>query len=300
MEKIEYSDLNKFLVSLGVTLIALSILILWLFFREPFDLLVEQKNIDNLTDTAQAIIYARQDQVSLLIRIVPGISISLSLSGLISLIIGLCRWLKKQKLLDERDVMTNKKLKQELKKLSETEVAHKAETEYMQTIKEQAEQIQKIVDPNEKQQFIRSYLEVEQLISSKLITQFSNTYDVLVNHKLNQFEYDVILRPRNDDNLDKIIEIKYSPNELTLQYIRETMIRFGIATQFYKETMHKLVKPILIVVIPKVKYDINSLTILKDAFIHVHSLKVENFSLQFISQDELNNLTKERLEKIIS
>jgi hypothetical protein len=56
MEKIEYSDLNKFLVSVGIALMTISIFIIWLFFKEPFDLLIEQKTLDNLTETAKTII----------------------------------------------------------------------------------------------------------------------------------------------------------------------------------------------------------------------------------------------------
>ncbi|MEL1256232.1 hypothetical protein AAEO57_20795 [Flavobacterium sp. DGU38] len=299
MEKIEYSDLNKFLVSVGVALMTISILIVWLFFREPFDLLIEQKTIDNLTETAKTIIITRQGQVSLLLCIIPWVSLILFLLGLTSLIIGLIRWLKKQRLLDERDELTNKKLQKELEKLSEKEVVDKAETEYEQTVDEQTQPTEPKTEANTKEQFIKSYLQVEQTISDKLKLFFSDKYRVLTNYRLKHFEYDIILNAPLKLDTDKIIEIKYYPNGVNSQYIRETLIRLEIAKGFYQETMQKSVKPILIIVLPEDKYNLFEIAKLKETPKQLKHIKLDNLSLHFISQNKLNDLTKERLTSII-
>jgi hypothetical protein len=299
MEKIEYSDLNKFLVSVGVALMTISILIVWLFFREPFDLLLEQKTIDNLTETAKTIILTRQGQVSYLLCIIPWVALILFLLGLTSLIIGLIRWLKKQRLLDERDELTNKKLQKELEKLSEKEVVDKAETEYKQTVDEQAEPIEPKTETSAKDLFVKSYLQVEQTISDKLKLFFSDKYRVLTNYRLKHFEYDIILNAPLKLDTDKIIEIKYYPNGVTSQYIRETLIRLDIAKSFYQETMQKPVKPVLIIVLPEGKYNLVEIAKLKGTTKQLKHIKLDNLSLHFISQNKLNDLTKEWLTSII-
>lgn len=299
MEKIEYSDLNKFLVSVGVALMTISILIVWLFFREPFDLLLEQKTIDNLTETAKTIILTRQGQVSYLLWIIPWVALILFLLGLTSLIIGLIRWLKKQRLLDERDELTNKKLQKELEKLSEKEVVAKAETEYKQTVDEQAQPAEAKTETSAKEQFVKSYLQVEQTISDKLKLFFSDKYRVLTNYRLKHFEYDIILNAPLKLDTDKIIEIKYYPNGVTSQYIRETLIRMEIAKGFYQETMQKPVKPVLIIVLPENKYNLFETAKLKETTKQLKHIKLDNLSLHFIPQNKLNDLTKEWLTSII-
>ena len=299
MEKIEYSDLNKFLVSVGVALMTISILIIWLFFREPFDLLLEQKTIDNLTETAKTIILTRQGQVSYFLCIIPWVALILFLLGLTSLIIGLIRWLKKQRLLDERDELTNKKLQKELEKLSEKEVVDKAETEYKQTVDEQAQPAESKTETSDKEQFVKSYLQVEQTISDKLKLFFSDKYRVLTNYRLKHFEYDIILNAPLKLDTDKLIEIKYYPNGVTSQYIRETLIRMEIAKGFYQETMQKPVKPVLIIVLPENKYNLIEIAKLKETTKQLKHIKLDNLSLHFISQNKLNDLTKEWLTSII-
>lgn len=299
MEKIEYSDLNKFLVSVGVAFMTISILIIWLFSREPFDLLLEQKTIDNLTETAKNIILTRQGQVSNLLCIIPWVALVFFVLGLTSLIIGLVRWLKKQRLLDERDELTNKKLKRELEKLSEEEVVDKAETEYKQTVDEQAQPTEPKSETSAKDQFVKSYLQAEQTISDKLKLFFSDKYRVLTNYRLKHFEYDIILNAPLKLDTDKIIEIKYYPKGVASQYIRETLIRMEIAKRFYQETMQKPVKPVLIIVLPESKYNLIEIAKLKATTRQLKHIKLDNLSMQFISQNKLNDLTKEWLTSII-
>lgn len=299
MEKIEYSDLNKFLVSVGVALMTISILLVWLFFREPFDLLIAQKTIDNLTETAQTIIKTRQGQVIHLLCIIPWLAPVLFLLGLISLIIGLTRWLKKQRLLDERDELTNKKMQKELEKLSEKEVVDKAETEYKQTVNERDQPTEPKAETSAKEQFVKSYLQVEQTISDKFKLFFSDKYRVLTNYRLKHFEYDIILNAPLKLDTDKIIEIKYYPNGVTSQYIRETLIRMEIAKGFYQETMQKSVKPVLIIVLPENKYNLFEIAKHKETTKQLKHIKLDNLSLHFISQNKLNDLTKDWLTSII-
>ena len=298
MEKIEYSDLNKFLVSVGVALMTISILIIWLFFREPFDLLIQKDNLENLTEVAKSIIITRQGRVSQLLCFIPWVSLFLFLLGLASLIIGLVRWWKKQHIIDERDLLTNKKLKKELEKLSEQEIVVKAETEYQETVDEPAITTT-TTETTKKEEFVKSYLQVEQIISDKIKLFFSDKYRVLNNYRLKQFEYDIILNAPLLNDRDIIIEIKYYPDGAMSQYIRETLIRLEIAKKYYQGTMQKDVKPILIIVLPEDKYNLSEIEKLKEIPEQLRHIKLDNLSLRFIQEDKLNDLTKEWFTDII-
>lgn len=53
MSQIEYTDFPKFLVSLGIFLIALPILSIYFFLQENSVLLITNADLSNLTETAQ-------------------------------------------------------------------------------------------------------------------------------------------------------------------------------------------------------------------------------------------------------
>jgi hypothetical protein len=135
MEKIEYSDLNKFLVSIGVTLIIVAFLLPWLYLREPFDLTLTQDQISKLTQDAQAIITIRQSFILKTISYVRFASLGLFIAGLISVVIGLWRWIKKQQDLDERERIITATHKHNYKKLTDDEITQKAQNEYRTLIK---------------------------------------------------------------------------------------------------------------------------------------------------------------------
>ena len=59
MEKLNYNDFNKFLVSLGVILIGLALLIPWLFLKESYNIPTKIE-IDSLTDISKNIIEVKQ------------------------------------------------------------------------------------------------------------------------------------------------------------------------------------------------------------------------------------------------
>lgn len=300
MQKVEYSDLNKFLVSIGVALIAISILIPWLFFREPFDLLIKADELEKLTDLGKEVINGRQEILKKLLCLIPWISLLLFLLGLSILIYGLIRWFKKQQLLDERDDLTNRKLKKELEKLTDEEVVDKAETEYQSTESEiKEDESQETKPKSSKEQFIQSYLRIEQTFADKFTQFFSESFRVLTNYRIKHFEYDIILNAPLSQDEDKIVEIKYYPSGANRQYIRETLIRLEIATKQYQEVAKKSVKPVLLIILPEDKYNLFEIAKLKETPKQLKHIKFDNLSLHFIREDKIAEMSKDWLTEII-
>ena len=115
MSQFEYTDLNKFFVSIGVFLIGLAFLMPWLFFRENFDLLIKSNDLKSYTETAQHIIGQRQLLVSyfpITILVISGLSFG---SGVFLLFRGIKGWNKAERLEREAKELSNKMATQKLK-----------------------------------------------------------------------------------------------------------------------------------------------------------------------------------------
>src|SRR3982751_5515029 len=101
MNKPEYSDLYKFVASVGVILISLALLFPWLLLRESFDALHKVSEIAELPQTAQQLLAYRQNTALWWVENVHWFSIILSIFGLAFLCIGVGFWRQKQSVLDE-------------------------------------------------------------------------------------------------------------------------------------------------------------------------------------------------------
>lgn len=123
MSQFEYTDLNKFFVSIGIFLIGLTFLLPWLFFRENFDLLIKTEEFKNLTSTAQQIILQRQTLVSYFPISILGISTISFGFGIFLCIKGINGWSKEEKLKQKSNQLANKLATKEVQKHSPKEIS---------------------------------------------------------------------------------------------------------------------------------------------------------------------------------
>ena len=128
--KFEFGDLYKFIVSLGVVLITLSILAPWMFLREPFDLFRPESEINALSDVAKAVVIKRQSAVSFIVSFIPWFSSIGSAVGMIFIFIGLKNWRKNQLHLDEQTRLDVEIKKQSLRDATKDEIEEKQISEY--------------------------------------------------------------------------------------------------------------------------------------------------------------------------
>jgi hypothetical protein len=107
MGQFEYTDLNKFFVSIGTFLIGLTFFLPWLFFRENFDLLIKTTDLKTYTETAQNIIIQRQLFVSYFPIAILIMSLCAFLSGIFLCIKGIAGWYKADKLRQKAEQISN-------------------------------------------------------------------------------------------------------------------------------------------------------------------------------------------------
>jgi hypothetical protein len=100
MDKLDFSDLYKFTVSIGVVLIFFAILLPWLFLSNSFDSMVKANELIELTSTGQLLVDSRQATAAWYLQNSLGLSLTIGLSGAILMIFGLYRWYNRQDELD--------------------------------------------------------------------------------------------------------------------------------------------------------------------------------------------------------
>jgi hypothetical protein len=286
MEKFEYSHLNKFLVSIGITLVVTACIIPWLYLKEPFDLNIEESNIKKLTPSAQIIISRRQDVILYTIDYMPYVSITLFSLGLISTAFGIQRWNKIQNDIDKREVLITQKHEVELKNLTNEEIVE-------QNIKEnKAAYVPTIV---KRETFVTKYLQLERLFFEQLM-QLHPKYQIISNNKIDEFEYDIIVKPHKG-NHDYIFEVKYFPKEYSNSIVKESVIRLSIAAKHYINKTLRQAKPILLIVTDvDITYHKKELA----EFTKMNLTEFREITLVNMDFKELQNLPKEEILRILS
>lgn len=298
MQKIDYGDINKFLVSIGLVLICLAILTPYFYLKEDFGLYIEQEAIEKFQEPIQKIITAKQEQVIKIQKILPLISIGLLILGLISSIIGLVRWLKRQAKLDEKFDKEIQILDLEIESLTPEEKEEKAKKEIHEIELEEEVQpvIRTITTPTRTD--YRDYIKIEQDITRVFEKYKSPNFEILPQQRLgNKFEIDLLLKAKPKKYSDRIVEIKYFRNQLPLSIIIKALHQLNTYISYYKNAAKKQVIPVLLIIYNKdvidseriLKYqdrikdysqDIPNLNRLKVEFIP--ETKIENFDVQRI------------------
>jgi hypothetical protein len=236
MTKLEYSDFYKFLVSLGVVLIALALLVPWLFLRESFDALLTVSEMSELTPAAQTLISYRQYAALWFVSNVLWISLSLVLGGLVPLVMGLTLWVKKQRRLDQQEKyeveitgLELEKLKRELEPMTPAEIA-------VRGIEEVEEEVTGKPDVSTLPSRVHRYLHIENMFLRKLITCYGENRALphqMIRARGRSSEYDAILLSEYDQSADIIFEIKHFTQQPQLNGIRMTVQRLIESIEVY-------------------------------------------------------------------
>ncbi len=259
--QIEYGDFYKFIVSVGIALIILSVLLPWAFVREPFDLLNTQVDIAALTKVAQFVIQARQILTAIITFVVPCLSVSLFAFGVVLTVFGSVQWHTKNQSIN--DELQRIKLQLEREKLTPVsdeekkealEVEGRAELEIQQELPERDQgAVLEQIDLSELNNFVASALLVEAKLAKRLRNCIGGLYDVLSNQRLGRVEYDVLLLSKDTESKlkDYVIEIKYVRKGFKYGWLLDNVEKIFYANLHYQREMNRRPMPMLIVIAPK-------------------------------------------------
>lgn len=255
MQKIDYGDINKFLVSVGLVLIGIALLIPYFYLKEDFGLLVTAEKYNSLTDQIKIIFDSKVDLVSSYQTVFPWFSLGFLILGIIALIVGLCRWFGRQKQIDKKYDLDIKKLELEIEALTPEEKIKKAEQEVDEIeLSSQIEansnniEIDHILPKNRNQQVL-GYIKVEQDIINHFRNYRSPNFDILDNQRLgNRREVDLILKAKTKKFSDRLIEIKYFKRRMPIDILKKSIYQLSEYISYYNENVTKRVVPVLLIV----------------------------------------------------
>lgn len=232
LNKVEFSDLYKFLTSVGLIIIASSFLIPWLFMKQEIGLLISESQYNELIESSKNLTDNRISLGLFITKVIPYISGVLFALGIIISGIGLWNWKKKQDTVDETDQLKLTELKAKIKELDSNEIEQKAEQEVKKELsmtsdsdsnKEEAES--KIEEnKNVNIETLKSNLiNMENLFFQKIVDFNSFVYEPKSNVKIdNKFEIDILLKSLDLNKYpDILIEVKYIQNKLKFSIVQE-------------------------------------------------------------------------------
>lgn len=286
MQKIEYGDINKFFVSIGLVLIGLAVISPYLYLKEDFGIYLSQSEFNSLQETTKEIITDKQIKVKKLQEMFFCIPICLSIIGVLFLSIGLYRWFKRQSKIDEKFDRELDKLNLEIQSLTKEEREEKVKQEVQEI------EFENKPEPTEIQKRVFSkYIAVEESITDIFKDYSSNNFEVLSQQKMgNKFEIDILLRAKSKKYADRIIEIKYFNDKISTSVINSTLHRLSSYVTYYKEATNKVVVPVLIIA-----YHLNKIGKigLMETEISIKSRKsdfpnLKRLKIQFIEENEID------------
>lgn len=249
MQKIEFGDINRFFVSIGLFLIGFALIIPYFYLKEDFGLYLNPDKLAKFDIKIIEIIQTKTYQVALIQKIIPWLSVLLLILGMTISGIGIKRWLKRQIKLDEKLDNEVAKLKLEVKASTPKERIFNAKKATAES--EIAEQLESgvVTIENSKTNGYLNYMKIEDKFFNYFKAQKNPNFDVLQQAKIgNRFFVDILLKANTSKFSDRIIEIKYFQNQLPLSAIQDYITKLATYISYYKQNTSKRVIPILLIV----------------------------------------------------
>ncbi len=246
MDKIEFSDIYKFIASIGLILIGMAVVLPWFINHDTPFLLIEANKIKALTPTAQNIIKDQQSTLSFLNNWIVVASLILFSGGITMLIWSIINWRKRQMVVDgiQDEELKSRQLQnisiQDKRELIKEDINTELNTNYYQNEHGPVQQ----TDIDEQ---IDEYIKIENIVYSSLKISHSLRYDALQNVSILNIAIDVILRSKTRVLRDRLIEIKYLKSNLTFEPIQSLMEALFENTKIYRKTVKRSASPVLLV-----------------------------------------------------
>lgn len=228
LNKIEFSDLYRFLTSIGLIFIASAFLIPWLFMKQELGI-ISTSDYNELIQSSKDLVDNRINLNLLVIKALPFISIALFLFGCVLIFIGFKKWKKKQDGIDETDGIKLEMLRA-TKQLDSQEIDEKAEMEVKEEFEESSSKQENksekpaIKNNAEIQKLKSNLIGMEKLFYEKIVDFNSFIYEPKANVKIDdKFEADIVLTPNNKSkHPDIVIEIKYLQTKLNMDVVKKS------------------------------------------------------------------------------
>lgn len=229
MQKIEYGDLYKFLVSVGVILIGFAVLIPYFYLKEDFGLCVPQSDMARFEPEVRQIIRTKQQ---LLLRVQNYVPYLVARHVRDRAPVGRCGTVqmdRRQRQADAKFDLEVKRLDLQIRALSPEETKEKIAREVDEITRQEPSGAKKPDKPSgpvqagERARYISEYYDVERAVIESFEKRLSDRkeYEIKPQTEIgDRLHLDMLLLSRDNGlRSDKIIEIKYFRNGLNGKYV---------------------------------------------------------------------------------
>lgn len=296
MEKIEFGDVNKFLVSIGIILIAFSFITPYYFLKEDFGIYLEVSKFNSLQPHIQQLILKKQCQIALIQKLIPFASVILFLSGTRLSVWGLQRWFKRQGFIDERFDTELAKLKLEITSMTTAEVVEKARNEVQEIESNSSKaslKVDKNVDP------LLSYLQIENRVYQKFKSYNSKHVDISTQINVGKIHIDILMVARKSTFIDRVIEVKYFKENTARIVLENALVHLSKTIIYYKDQTGRKALPVLLVIYEPNTLNRDELPTIKQKLLELNNqypgldrLKVEFSEVNEIEEFNVQELLK--------
>ncbi len=227
MEKPEYTDLHKFLVSFGIIIISLSFGFLWLIASSPLDDIYLLDNYSKLVIRAQQLVTIKLTTYLFLCTNRFLISGFLVFIGLLLIFQGLKKWVPIQLLDDKKQKLEKETFIKNIEYLNKGEIIHVMDGELsvqkpigMGGGGESTEEEQNVMFEIFHQEEIHRYVSIENAVIEKLLNIYNNN-QVYLYYKLEDYFFDLFIESSTSTEENVIFELVMVRSDVELIKIEE-------------------------------------------------------------------------------
>lgn len=228
IDKIEYSDLYKFLSSIGLVLIVASLSIPFFIFQ--IDILKHYRNLNLkvISEISRKSIQIQENSINLILNYWWILSGFLFLGGAIILFIGIKKWNKRQKVCDKTQDISLQEKEKLIQPASAKAINKKIEDEADLEGSAQSTIMAAL----------KNYKSVESKVVDAVKT-VSPSIKINPQARVGNFVYDLIIIERKSpvESIHKVCEIKYYQKEIFYSYIKHGVSSFLLAAENYQKIM---------------------------------------------------------------
>lgn len=284
--KFDFGDLYKFVVSAGLALVGMSILSVWLIFKEPFDLNVKESELLLLTPVAQDVIKYRQHVVGVLVGFsIWGIPFT-AVAGLLLSGWGLRKWKQQQSIVDQLAELGLQEKKVAIRPKTDDEIAL---SEQRGSVNEDVE----FAEPASTELQRPSY--IEKKLMQKLQYFLPAEYKVNANMLVSGAEVDFVLTSSHWLHKDYLLEVKYIRKGFNFGWLSQVALKLRTASVLYSEVTNRIPNTCLLIVVADSAWNAGKYAELKDRFLNVYPKRAAKNRISIMSESRFEGITSEAI-----
>lgn len=278
MDKLQYDSFYKFLVSLGIVLIALPVVAL-VFITNNDSVLITQSEYDVLSALSQNSIQQREQIFNFVIRWLPLIAKIMIPAGTALILIGGIKWFQIQLQLDKQIKSETIIKEQTAKDMSASEIVERVADEVIENETASDTLQHNIPDPKSS---MAKWLKIENACLEYFSNKYSRFFDYQQNIKVGKWSYDLLGVSKTADP-DHLYEIKYWSHIPSDGLLESSIRRLEDSSINYESLTQRKCKCRFVIVIPDSEFDtVRMHCMMKLGEIQCHS------KLEFISESDLS------------